>query len=196
MTYLSKNLKYLREKHDYSQEDLSKLLYLTHQTISNHEIGKSEPSLDSIQKYADFYQVKSDDLIYTDLSKEKKNMKVIYDGVIFDKKDKTMIILKGTKGTYDYRKIKKCSVLNEEAKYRGKTIPFLHQVLGGVTFYSYIGEPALYVGLKLVMEDNTILGIYVSDTKTVVNSDIYRNERKIAFEIKQFVDKIIQKYSN
>ena len=42
-TNLANNLKYLRTLHNYSQDELAKQLYVSHQTISNHETGKSQP---------------------------------------------------------------------------------------------------------------------------------------------------------
>lgn len=119
---------------------------------------------------------------------------VCFDSVTFDKAAKTMTILKGTVGTYDYRKIIKCSILNEEAKFKGKTEPFLHQVLGGTTFYSMLGEPMLYVGIKLILDDKTVLAIYVSDTKTMINTELYNKDKTEAEKIKHFIDSVIKKY--
>ena len=44
-TNLANNLKHLRTLHNYSQDELAKQLYVSHQTISNHETGKSQPDL-------------------------------------------------------------------------------------------------------------------------------------------------------
>ena len=85
MSHLTNNLRYLRKKHSLSQEDMAKLLFVTHQTISNHETGKSEPDLETIQKYAKFYNVNFQDLIHVDLSKKHHKTKVIFDEVIFIK---------------------------------------------------------------------------------------------------------------
>lgn len=53
---------------------------------------------------------------------------------LFDKETKQFTIFNGTTGEYDYREVVKCSVLNEDAKFRGKDKPFQHQVLGGTIF--------------------------------------------------------------
>lgn len=45
MTYLSNNLKFLRNQQNLSQATLASLLFVTHQTISNHETGKPQPTL-------------------------------------------------------------------------------------------------------------------------------------------------------
>lgn len=123
-----------------------------------------------------------------------ENTLVKYDSIEFNKSDKTFTILNGSTGTYLYTEIVKCSVLNEDSKFRGKTDPFEHQVLGGTAFLSMLGEPSLYVGLKLTMRDNTVLGVYISKEKTFVNSDVYNKDREEAESIKLFIEKIIEKY--
>lgn len=123
-----------------------------------------------------------------------ENTLVKYDSIEFNKSDKTFTILNGSTGTYSYTEIVKCSVLNEDSKFRGKTAPFEHQVLGGTAFLSMLGEPSLYVGLKLTMRDNTVLGVYISKEKTFVNSDVYNKDREEAETIKLFIEKIIEKY--
>lgn len=123
-----------------------------------------------------------------------ENTLVKYDSIEFNKNDKTFTILNGSTGTYSYTEIVKCSVLNEDSKFRGKTDPFEHQVLGGTAFLSMLGEPSLYVGLKLTMRDNTVLGVYISKEKTFVNSDVYNKDREEAESIKLFIEKITEKY--
>ena len=132
MTYITSNLKFLRNKRNLSQDELAKQLFVTHQTISNHENGKSQPNLEMIEKYASFYNVSFQDLIHKDLSLKQKSTRIIFDSIIFDTKDKVFIILDGSKGTYHYTNIKKCEILNEKARFRGKEKPFTHQVVTGV----------------------------------------------------------------
>lgn len=119
---------------------------------------------------------------------------ITFESVTFDKIDHTFTIHHGTEGTYPYPEIIKCSVLNEDAKYYGKTEPFTHQVLGGTTFVTMLGEPTVYVGLKLTMRDQRTLAIYVSKGKTVTNSDKYLADHQTADAIKALVDQIIKKY--
>lgn len=123
-------------------------------------------------------------------------MKKEFQSIVFDTERKTFTILCGTQGTWDYRKIRKCSVLNEEANFRGKTEPFFHQVLGGTTYGSFIGDPQMYVGLKITMEDGEILAAYISDIKTTTNTSQYLKDHKEADQIKNLMDKIIQKYTS
>lgn len=105
----------------------------------------------------------------------------------FDDLNQQLKIKIGTNETIKYNEIDKVSILNEEAKFRGKTKPFSHQVLGGTTFYTLLGEPSLYVGLKIVLKDQSICAAYVSDCKTRVNTDIYREDRQEAEKIKKAI---------
>lgn len=118
-----------------------------------------------------------------------------FESVVFDTDSKTMEIKNGTVGIYPYTEIEKVSVLNEEVKFRGKTPPFSHQVLGGTTFFTIFGGPSCYVGLKVTLKDGKILAIYVSDKIVSPGTDFYRQDHKKAEEIKAFIDKIIQKYN-
>lgn len=197
MKYLSQNLKYLREKQNYSQDDISKQLFVTHQTISNHETGKSEPSLDLIQKYAVLYGVDFHDLIQVDLSKKQISPLIIFDSIIFDRRNKTFVIIDGTQGTYPYHLVKSCKILHEKAKYRGKSQPFSHIVITGVRMMVQMGwlEPRFYVGLRLELKDGRILGVYTSKEATNTNSDIHISSYEEAIKIKNYFDKIIKKYS-
>ena len=107
----------------------------------------------------------------------------------FDDLNQQLKIKIGTNETIKYNEIDKVSILNEEAKFRGKTKPFSHQVLGGTTFYTLLGEPSLYVGLKIVLKDQSICAAYVSDCKTRVNTDIYREDRQEAEKIKKAINR-------
>lgn len=111
--------------------------------------------------------------------------------VDFDDDNKRINILIGDKGFVDYKDIIKVSVLNEEAKFRGKSKPFAHQVLGGTTFLSGALEPRFYVGLKIVLKDESVKAIYVSDIKTGFNTDIYKKDKETANRIKKILDKRI-----
>ena len=104
MTYLETNLHYLRIKRGLSQKELGSLLFMAHQTISNHELGKSQPDLECMQKYADFYQVSLSDLIHVDLSKVNKNIKDL-GNVRIDENQQTFQNLVGIKGNLS---VKRC----------------------------------------------------------------------------------------
>ncbi|MEF2781558.1 MAG: hypothetical protein U0N20_00500 [Clostridium sp.] len=118
-------------------------------------------------------------------------MKKEYRSIIIDTDNKTFEVLDGTVGSYSISDIKKCSVLNEDAKARGNSKPFEHQVLGGVTFLSMAGEPSLYVGLKITMKDDQVIAVYVSEKKTQFNTDLYQKNKKEAEMLKQELEKLM-----
>lgn len=120
----------------------------------------------------------------------------IFNDVIFDKEKKTMKIIDGTVGTYHYPDIIRCAVLNEKASHRGKDVPFTAVVPRGMGISGILTEPYLYVGIKVIMKDETILAIYVSKEKTLIGTDQYTKDSKEANEIKSFIDKIIAKYQS
>lgn len=82
---------------------------------------------------------------------------------------------------YPLDKIRKVSILNEDAKYKGKTKPFSHQVLSGVTMLMPIAaNPTLYVGLRIVLDDDSMHHVYISEKPVQINSDAYFADRKEA----------------
>lgn len=66
--YIGKNIRYLRNKRNYSQEDLAKALgYKSYTTITKWESGVSEPTLKMTNQIADFFKISVNDLCYKDL---------------------------------------------------------------------------------------------------------------------------------
>ena len=88
-----------------------------------------------------------------------------------------------------YSDILKCSIQNEDANFKGKTKPFTHTILGGATFMAGAVEPMMYVGIKVVLKDNSVLPIYVSKEKVLFNSDKYLNDVKEANAILKELEK-------
>ena len=88
-----------------------------------------------------------------------------------------------------YEEIQKCSIQNEDANFKGKTKPFTHTILGGATFMAGAVEPMMYVGIKVVLKDNSVLPIYVSKEKVLFNSDKYLNDVKEANAILKELEK-------
>ena len=79
-----------------------------------------------------------------------------------------------------YSDILKCSIQNEDANFKGKTKPFTHTILGQTPFMAGAKEPMMYVGIKLTLKDGTVLPIYVSKKKVLLNSDMYLSDLKEA----------------
>ena len=66
---LSRNLRYLRRKYDYSQEYIADLLgYKSYTTIQKWESGDSEPSIAKLSRLAELYKVDLDSLMNRDLN--------------------------------------------------------------------------------------------------------------------------------
>ncbi|WP_411163312.1 helix-turn-helix domain-containing protein [Lactobacillus johnsonii] len=72
MTF-GKTLKERRSQLDLTQQEVAKKLYISRQTISNWENGKSYPDLDMLIKISDVYQVSIDSLLKED-QKLKKSL--------------------------------------------------------------------------------------------------------------------------
>ena len=103
---------------------------------------------------------------------------IAFDSIIIDREKMMFIIKNGTVGTYNIGEIIKISLCLEQASFKEKTKPFLHQVIPGTSFFSAI-EPKLYVGIKI----NDDLAIYVSKVPVLYNSDLYLKDVKEAKKI-------------
>lgn len=70
MNFLSKNLKFLRQSRSLSQKEISDLLGLKPNTISNYEKNISEPDIDTTIKLVKILEVEIKDFLYIDIEKE------------------------------------------------------------------------------------------------------------------------------
>ena len=166
-------------------ERLASKLYMAHQTISNHELGKSEPNLDGMQKDADFYQIPLSDLIDVDLSKKQKGF-IDLGNVLINTHRKTFQILSGTKVIYVIKDVCKCQIVFEDAKYHDEEHPFPVDRRVLVTNYSFWWfNRKVYIGLEIEMKDHRKLYVYVSNDAKVQNSDSFNKYRKQANQIKK-----------
>ena len=95
-------------------------------------------------------------------------------------------------GTYSYCDVARVSVLNEKAKYKGKGVPFTAILPSGPLPAGILQDPYLFVGVKVVLKDETILAIYVSKEKTMVNTDQYIKDRKVAEKIKEVMKNVCE----
>lgn len=65
------NLAYLRKKHGMTQQEISELLgYSGKQGYNAIETGKVKPTIDTLEKLADFFGVTMDQIVKQDLSQE------------------------------------------------------------------------------------------------------------------------------
>lgn len=64
MANVGKNIKQIRIKNNMTQEELAESLFVTRQTISNYETGKSNPDIDTIIKVSELFKVDANTVIY------------------------------------------------------------------------------------------------------------------------------------
>lgn len=77
---LKDNLKALRVKANLTQSDLARRLHLRQYNVSDYEIGRIEPSIQTLIKYADIFNVSIDYLVGR---KEKENSKIDFNDDIY-----------------------------------------------------------------------------------------------------------------
>ena len=76
MTIIAKNIRFLRKKHNLSQDQLAKIVSKgSFTTIQKWESGASEPSLGCVTTMADFFNVDIDNFVKVDLEIEQSNNK-------------------------------------------------------------------------------------------------------------------------
>lgn len=83
MSSVSKNIKKLRLQKKLTQEEMADKLYVTRQTVSNWENGKSQPDIDTLVKISDTLNTDTTALIYGSPDSEDR------------KKDKKQLIIAG-----------------------------------------------------------------------------------------------------
>ena len=63
MMAFSEKLKALRLKNGLTQDELGEKLYLSRTSISNYEIGKNEPNIETIIAISDLFNITTDELL-------------------------------------------------------------------------------------------------------------------------------------
>lgn len=66
--YFAKNIKYLRRRHDITQQDLAKKIGKTKNAVSNWEQGIRQPIVHDVITLCNYFNVSFTDLMETDLS--------------------------------------------------------------------------------------------------------------------------------
>ena len=71
---LAQNLKYLRLKHNYSQDEIAeKFGYKSYTTVQKWEMGIAEPSVEKLRELANLYNVNMNDLLTRNLESQGKS---------------------------------------------------------------------------------------------------------------------------
>ena len=60
---ISRNLKSLRKKNQYTQEEIAEKINVSRQSVAKWENGESNPDIESCIKLANLYNIKLDDLV-------------------------------------------------------------------------------------------------------------------------------------
>ena len=79
MRDIGKNIKTLRTKKDMTQDELAEKLFVTRQTVSNYETGRSRPDVDMLAKIAEVLEIDANTVIYgppAEISKKQEYMKL------------------------------------------------------------------------------------------------------------------------
>ena len=63
MANIGKNIEQIRIKNNMTQEALAEALFVTRQTVSNYETGKSNPDIDTIIKIAEIFKTDANAVI-------------------------------------------------------------------------------------------------------------------------------------
>ena len=77
MANVGKNIRRLRNEKRMTQDELAEKLFVSRQTISNYETGKSNPDIDMLLKIAEIFQTDVTVLIFgtSDMSERKKDIR-------------------------------------------------------------------------------------------------------------------------
>lgn len=65
---LSRNLKYLRKKQKLSQQELSDIMKIPRTTLGDYERGKTEPNIETLIRFSNYYEIDLDRLLTNDLA--------------------------------------------------------------------------------------------------------------------------------
>lgn len=64
MSDVGKNIKKLRKEKNITQDQLAEQLHVTRQAVSNWEIGKTQPDIETLSAMAAYFEVTVEELIY------------------------------------------------------------------------------------------------------------------------------------
>ncbi|MCO4813844.1 MAG: helix-turn-helix domain-containing protein [Flavobacteriales bacterium] len=88
------NLKLLRKRKKFSQEEVAKNLNLTRSSYSGYENGVAQPNIESLILFSDFYKVSIDDLVRKDFEKlSDSEWEIIDKGIFSDLKGSKLRVL-------------------------------------------------------------------------------------------------------
>ncbi len=108
------NLKLLRKRKSFSQEETASKLELTRSSYSGYENGVAEPNLETLIKFSDFFDISLDKMIKEDLEKfSEKDWDEIDQGIAADLEGKNVRIIAMTVDSQNNDNIE---LVNEKAR--------------------------------------------------------------------------------
>ena len=91
---IGENLKLLRKRKKFSQEELANELGLTRSSYSGYENGVAEPNLENLTKFSEFFHITLDKLIKVELGKiSEKEWDKIDKGIEVDMEGKSVRVI-------------------------------------------------------------------------------------------------------
>ena len=79
MRDIGKNIKQLRLQQKMTQDELAERLFVTRQTVSNYETGKSRPDVDMLVKISEVFHTDLQQLIYgPEAAPDKSKKKTLF----------------------------------------------------------------------------------------------------------------------
>lgn len=106
MSLLSSNIKYLRNSHKLSQAELSNQLSIPRSSLSDYERSHTQPSIDTLIKMCEIFDVQLDELVRTNLSHKDlevfKNKELRVLAISIDSQNRNNIELVDTKAEAGY----------------------------------------------------------------------------------------------
>lgn len=64
MTNIGRNIRRIRQQKGITQDDLAEQLFVTRQTVSNYETGRSKPDIDTLLRIAEILHVDLNEILY------------------------------------------------------------------------------------------------------------------------------------
>lgn len=76
MAQIGKNIREIRERRGMTQDDLAGKLYVSRQTISNYEVGRSKPDIETLTRLAEILGTDLTVLIYGAKDPEERRIRI------------------------------------------------------------------------------------------------------------------------
>lgn len=118
------NIKEMRKKHNLTQEQIAQYLNTTHQTYNNYELGKTQPSIETLIKLANLFNTSIDNIVGRENENEidisaLSNKKIEFIKELVNVPDNMISELQAYLKGMQYAEKERQDIINEIAKLRG-----------------------------------------------------------------------------